>query len=181
MRQGRLYAVVGASGVGKDTVMRAVAEARPAVLWVRRVITRPAKDGDEPFEPVSDTVFDQRLKNGQFALHWSAHGLRYGVPATVCDALVEGQDAMVNLSRAVLLDADAVFADFQVLNITARSDVRAARLSARGRETAEDIARRLARVVPAFAPSLTVTDIDNSGALDRSVTACLQAMDRETV
>ena len=37
---GRMIAVVGPSGVGKDSVMAGLLEARPALRRVRRVITR---------------------------------------------------------------------------------------------------------------------------------------------
>ena len=40
----RLFAVVGPSGAGKDTLMAAAAH-RPGVALVRRVITRPAEAG----------------------------------------------------------------------------------------------------------------------------------------
>ena len=180
MRRGRLFAVVGASGVGKDTIMAALAKARPELHWVRRAITRPSHEGDEPFEPVSASEFQLRLDDGAFALHWTAHGLSYGVPNCVHGVLAEGRDAMVNLSRGMLVEADQVFPGMQVLNITVSDEVRAERLAARGRETAADIAQRLSRVVPDFAPTLRVTDIDNSASLERSVAACLQLMDRET-
>ncbi len=181
MREGRLFAVVGASGVGKDTIMGEILAARPDMVWVRRAITRPAHPGDEPFEPVSDTEFDARLQAGDFALHWEAHGLRYGIPASLRAELSEGRDAMVNLSRHVLTDAAAVFPSLHILNITATDAVRADRLAARGRESFDDIARRIARVVPPFATGLRVSHIDNSGPLERSVAACLQLMDREAV
>ncbi len=180
MSGGRLYAVVGASGVGKDTIMAGLALARPDLHWVRRAVTRPASEGDEPFEPVNAAEFQRRLNAGAFALHWTAHGLSYGVPQTVQDVLAQGQDAMVNLSRRVLDEANTLFPGLQVLNITVSDQVRAQRLAARGRESARDIAERLSRVVPDFAPALQVTDIDNSGALDHSVAACLRIMDRET-
>ena len=94
MTHGRLFAVVGASGVGKDTIMAALAEARPELHWVRRAITRPSHEGDEPFETVSEAEFQSRLDDGAFALHWTAHGLSYGVPKTVHDVLAEGRDAI---------------------------------------------------------------------------------------
>lgn len=180
MKRGRLFAFVGASGVGKDTIMAAVVKARPDLHWVRRSITRPAHDGDEPFEPISIEEFQARLRTGGFVLHWTAHGLSYGVSTALHDVLAGGQDAMVNLSRKVLPDAHRAFPGLQVLNITVNDAVRAQRLAARGRESSDDIAQRLSRVVPAFAPTLPVTNIDNSASLEQSVAACLQIMDRET-
>ena len=41
---------------------------------------------------------------------------------------------LVNLSRSVLLEAQEEFGDFMVLSVTARPEVLARRLAARGRE-----------------------------------------------
>lgn len=181
MRRGRLFAVVGPSGAGKDTVMAELVKARSDLHWVQRAITRPAAQDDEPFETVSPAEFETRVSGGQFVLHWKAHGLQYGVPISVRGILDAGKDGMVNLSRNVLEQAAEQFPGLHVLNITAGDEVRAERLAARGRESAEDIAKRIARAVPPFAGSFVVTDIDNSGALKDSVAACLQVMDRVPV
>ena len=89
---GRLIAVVGPSGVGKDTIMRAMIAARPGLRRVRRVITRPADPGGEGHEAVSEAEFAARLRDGGFALHWRAHGLRYGVPVGRWLDLAMGRD-----------------------------------------------------------------------------------------
>ena len=93
----RLFAVVGPSGAGKDTLMAAAAH-RPGVALVRRVITRPAEAGGEDFEGVTPEAFAARKARGAFALDWEAHGLRYGIPH---DQL-RGGDVIFNGSRAAL-------------------------------------------------------------------------------
>lgn len=143
MSRGRFIAVVGPSGVGKDTLMRAMVAARPGLRRLRRVITRPADPEGEGHESVSEAEFDARLRDGGFALHWRAHGLRYGVPVGLCMDLAQGRDVMVNLSRRVLAEAQARFQPFLVLHLTADPGILAARLAARGRERAEEIAARL--------------------------------------
>ena len=140
---GRLFAVVGPSGAGKDTLIAAAAAARPALHVVRRVITRPEAAGGEPFEGVSPTEFAARAARGAFALTWDAHGLSYGIPATIDAALAAGRDVVFNGSRAVLEQAAARYPGLAVLHVTAPVPVLAARLAARGRETAGDIAARL--------------------------------------
>jgi len=174
---GRLYGIVGPSGVGKDSVMQAVAAARSDVALVRRVITRAESAGGEDFEGVSDETFEARVQAGDFALHWAAHGLRYGVPRTVDELLAEGRPVLVNLSRAVLPAAQARFPDFTVLALTAPTQVLANRLAQRGRETEDDIARRLARADDALPEGLDhVVTIDNGGALENTVATVLSVL-----
>lgn len=144
MTRGRLIAVVGPSGVGKDTLISAMIEARPALRRVRRVITRPADTQGEGHEPVCEAEFDARLREGGFALHWRAHGLAYGVPVGICLDLAMGRDLLVNLSRGVLEQAQARFSPMVVLHLTAAPEVLSARLAGRGREDLSQIAERLA-------------------------------------
>ncbi|MBO6602048.1 MULTISPECIES: phosphonate metabolism protein/1,5-bisphosphokinase (PRPP-forming) PhnN [Rhodophyticola] len=176
MTQGRFIAVVGPSGVGKDSVMEALCHARPGLHRVRRVITRAAEAGGEDYEAVSAETFARRARAGAFVLHWQAHGLSYGIPAQIRNDLDAGRDVLANLSRGKLEDAAAAFARVHVLAISADPEVLADRLSARGRETPEDIAARLARAAPPMPQGVRVTQIDNSGALEASVAAALAAL-----
>ena len=86
----------------------------------------------------------------------------------------------MNLSRAVLLEAQEVFGDFIVLSVTARPEVLAERLTARGREDAEEVQRRLARAVNPLPEGLArVYEIDNSGVLSAALNAALAAIQPE--
>ncbi|MEM8754767.1 MAG: phosphonate metabolism protein/1,5-bisphosphokinase (PRPP-forming) PhnN [Pseudomonadota bacterium] len=142
---GRIFAVVGPSGAGKDTLMAAAKAMRPDLVWARRAITRPEEAGGEPFEGVSEAEFGGRRAAGGFAVWWEAHGLLYGVPASIRDDLAEGRTVMFNGSRAALPEARAAFPDLVFVLVTAPQAALARRLAERGRETAEEIDRRLAR------------------------------------
>jgi ribose 1,5-bisphosphokinase len=141
-----LILVVGPSGAGKDTVLGMARQALagdPRFRFVRRVITRPAAAGNEDHEPVSEAAFAQRA----FALRWQAHGLHYGIPRDVIDDLARDVVVVANVSRAVIAEAAETF-PVRVIEVTAPPDVLAQRLAERGRETAEEVAQRLARNVP---------------------------------
>jgi ribose 1,5-bisphosphokinase len=181
MSDGRLIGVVGPSGVGKDSLMEALCARCPDLHRVRRVITRPAEAGGEDFDGISPALFAARAAGGDFALHWQAHGLSYGVPASVRDVLANGRDALVNLSRGVLGKAALKFDTLHVLHVTARPDALAARLAARGRESEAEIARRLSRPAPPMPEGLRVTEIDNSGRLETAVDAALAVLYPERV
>jgi ribose 1,5-bisphosphokinase len=168
--RGTLIAVVGPSGVGKDSVMDALGP-RLGLARVRRVITRPAALGGEDFVPVDVATFERQRTAGHFALHWGAHGLRYGIPTSIDDALAAGESLLANLSRGVLAEAAARYDPLCVLNLTATPDTLARRLAARRRESAEQIAHRLARDA-ALPPGLRVITVSNDGPLAETVAAC---------
>jgi len=146
--RGTLFLVVGPSGAGKDTLLdgaRAALAGDPAWVFPRRAITRPAAAGGEDHDALTGDEFARRRAAGGFALHWRAHGLDYGIPAAIEDELAAGRHVVVNVSRAAVADAARRFAPVRVLLVTAPAAVLARRLAARGREDADDIARRLRR------------------------------------
>jgi ribose 1,5-bisphosphokinase len=170
-----LVLIVGPSGAGKDTLLAAAREALvgdPAVRFVRRVITRPADAGGEDHEAVTEAEFAER----DFALQWQAHGLHYGIPADIVADLARGMTVVANVSRSVIARAAERFPT-RVVEVTAPPVLLAARLAARGREDADDVARRLARDVPLPA-GVQVTRVMNDGTLaegiDRFITALRQ-------
>jgi ribose 1,5-bisphosphokinase len=173
---GRLIGVVGPSGVGKDTLMPAMAAAEPGLSLVRRVITRDAEAGGEVFEAVSEGEFARLAAEGAFCLHWEAHGLRYGIRREVCDRVAAGETMLVNLSRRVIGAAVDVVPDLLILNVTARPETLAARLKSRGREGEAEISRRLARADLVLPGGVTAVAIPNDGPLDVAVARALGAL-----
>ncbi|MQQ09218.1 phosphonate metabolism protein/1,5-bisphosphokinase (PRPP-forming) PhnN [Epibacterium sp. SM1979] len=172
---GPVIAIVGPSGVGKDSLMEALVAAEPRLSLLKRVITRAPEAGGEDYTPVTEAEFAQREAAGEFALHWSAHGLLYGVPAAAVVAQrAAGRGVLVNFSRAMLVDAQDVFGNFVILNVTASPEVLAARLAGRGRESTEEQAKRLAQASKPLPEGLHhVHQIDNSGELSAAVQAAL--------
>ncbi|MFC2968576.1 phosphonate metabolism protein/1,5-bisphosphokinase (PRPP-forming) PhnN [Acidimangrovimonas pyrenivorans] len=178
---GRLFAVVGPSGAGKDTLLAELRPARPDLHIARRVITRPEEAGGEPFEGVDEAEFLRRQAAGAFALHWQAHGLRYGIPASIDQALAEGRDVLFNGSRAMLGEAWELYPGLTAIHVTARTPVLAERLAARGRESKDEIARRLARSRYDIPYGVPIRVVENNGALEDAVAAFLRALQPERV
>ncbi|WP_298919615.1 phosphonate metabolism protein/1,5-bisphosphokinase (PRPP-forming) PhnN [uncultured Roseobacter sp.] len=166
---GRFIAVVGPSGVGKDSFMQAFARVEPRLRLARRVITRPGDSGGEVFDGVVPDEFHRRQAAGAFALSWQAHGLAYGIPVSVDIDLKNGFDVLANLSRGALVQASRRFESFSTLALVARSDILEKRLKKRGREIPTEISRRLARADKPIPPGIEVTVLDNSGALAETV------------
>lgn len=171
---GLFVAVVGPSGAGKDTMLdfaRAAFAEDPNVIFAQRFITRPADAGGEHHTAVTGEEFDGAVSAGKIALWWEAHGLKYGIPAEMKQAVAEGKCVVANLSRAALDDAAEVFGQLHVLHVTAPADVIAARLAGRGRESASDIVARRKRADLDIVTNSPVTTINTdrptevSGAL----------------
>lgn len=173
---GQLIAVVGPSGAGKDTLIDAARRARPDLVVVRRIITRPTESGGEDFEGVTEAEFAARKARGDFALDWRAHGLRYGLPALQVAEHLAGRDVLFNGSRQALDAAATLFPHLRVIRVSAPSAVLRDRLLARGRETAADIDARIARASYDVPSSLQVTDVVNGGPLPEGIARFLSAL-----
>jgi phosphonate metabolism protein PhnN/1,5-bisphosphokinase (PRPP-forming) len=174
-----LIAVVGPSGAGKDTLMagaRAALTRDARFRFARRAITRPAEAGGEDHEALTEAAFITRRDAGGFALHWQAHGLHYGIPRDIEADMAARRVVIANLSRAVLPEASTRYA-LRVLNITAPIEVLAARLAARGRESAADIAGRLAREV-VLPEGLDIERVMNDADVAEGVARVLAALNR---
>lgn len=176
MKNGRLIAVVGPSGVGKDSVMEGLAAADPTLHLVRRTITRAPELGGEDYDAVSVEKFNELSAAGHFSVHWGAHDLQYGIPASIQTVLAGGQDCLANFSRTALAAGDAAFAHFWVLNISARPDTLTTRLAARGRESQAQIAKRLAQATKPLPDGLRVMMISNDGMLEETVAKALSLL-----
>ena len=157
-----LFAVVGPSGAGKDTLIRRardVLEGDLRFVFPRRFITRPEEAGGENHIAVAPETFAEMKRTGAFVLDWEAHGLAYGIPGDAADMARAGRHVVVNLSRSVVARARESFPEVHVVHITAPPDLIAMRLAARDREHAEDIRTRLERASqfdPGDGPTSTI-------------------------
>ncbi len=176
--KGILIFVVGPSGAGKDTLMAGAADALsqdPNIGFVRRLITREAIAELEDHGTISETQYEEMVQQGDFALHWRAHGLGYIIPKTIEDELRAGKTLICNTSRKQLPVAHQKY-PIHVINITAPLALRAERLAGRGRETKEEITQRLNRKVEDIDPSLPQTQIINDQSLEIGVARLLEAI-----
>lgn len=149
---GAFIAVVGASGVGKDSVIGSarlvLADQGDDFVFPRRFITRPVGPGEDHV-PVSDAEFTRVEREGGFALSWRAHGLAYGVPIEVVDAVRSGEVVVVNVSRGALCGLSERFERSAVVRVSVPEELRRARIAERGREADAEIRARMTRPDPA--------------------------------
>jgi ribose 1,5-bisphosphokinase len=161
---GRFVLVVGPSGAGKDTLIagaKATCSGDPAIVFPRRVVTRPASDAED-HDCLNDAAFDGSVNNGAFAFWWQAHGLKYGVPRTVDDDIRAGRTVVCNVSRGIVDEMRARYARVDAVLIVAPPGILAERLAGRSRETDGCLAQRIQRN-DAFADFRAAYVIENIG------------------
>ncbi len=146
-RQGHLYYIIGASGVGKDSLLNYARPflSRAPVAFSHRYITRPVELGGENHIHLSNVEFLNRQQYGCFLFSWQSHSLHYGIGQEVQDWLDRGLNVVVNGSRGYLAEATLLVPNLRPVLITATLDNLRKRLEQRGRENTEQIQERLLR------------------------------------
>jgi ribose 1,5-bisphosphokinase len=178
---GRLFYIMGASGAGKDTLLRGCRESstddlRPLVA--HRYITRTPDGGTESHIWLSDTEFGQRVALGAFAMHWSANGFRYGIGREIDQWLARGGQVLVNGSRGYLDEARAHYGKTLIpVLVRVDPDRLRQRLVLRGRESVDQIDARIrrARELEQKLPSDCLV-IENNGNVEDAVSNLLAAI-----
>jgi ribose 1,5-bisphosphokinase len=168
--QGVFVAVAGPSGAGKDSLIGGARRhfgGNPGIVFVRRVITRPP-DTHEDHEPATPLQFRLMAEQGAFALHWSANGLSYGLPASIRDDLARGAAVVANVSRDMTPEVRRLFARTLVVHVTANAEVLAERLASRARENDAEQDARLARSLLREQSVEADMRIENNGDLARA-------------
>ncbi|HEV2479282.1 MAG TPA: phosphonate metabolism protein/1,5-bisphosphokinase (PRPP-forming) PhnN [Puia sp.] len=163
----QLIYIVGASGVGKDSLMlyaRQQLNGSIPLVFAHRYITRPATQGSENHVALTVEEFLNRKAGGLFALDWESHGLYYGIGIEIDVWMERGFLVVVNGSRQYLPVAKERYPDMMAIVIEADPEIIRHRLESRGREKGEEIEQRIRRQ-----PSLDVEGlirISNNGLLE---------------
>jgi ribose 1,5-bisphosphokinase len=148
MTRGRLIYVMGASGVGKDSLIAGLIEdpfRRSQFPLMRRGITLPADEHGEGHQAGVLSTLPAVQRHDAFALCWRAGDTRYGIRRDLDHHLAAGRHPVVNGSRAAFPEVQASYPDLLAVLVTAEPATLLGRLHSRGREDAEDIERRMHR------------------------------------
>ena len=176
MSRGTLFLMVGPSGAGKDSLIRAAAETLDgdsSYIIAERTITRPADSYREDHEPVSVGEFRRRVERDKFMLSWTVYDTHYGIPKSYEDDLVDGRHVIANVSRTVVGPGVTNFAPSRVIQITAPRKILEARL--RARTDPATAAARLARAV-VLPEGIPVTHLLNVGDLSTGAARLVQLL-----
>jgi len=167
----KIYYIIGSSGAGKDSIMNYAKEKlgqEMPVLFAHRYITRPASDPTENHIFLSEEEFAKRIKGQVFAMHWFSHGYYYGIGVEINAWLDQGFNVIINGSREYWPIAISLFPAMQTLMIEVKPDILRERLIKRGRESLEDIEKRMARNQKIGSDQIPCTRIWNNSSLEES-------------
>lgn len=178
---GRLFYLMGASGAGKDTLLKGCrdrADNEFSPLVAHRYITREPDGGTESHVWLSDAEFEQRVAMNAFAMHWSANGFRYGIGREIDHWLAKGGQVLVNGSRGYLDEARSRYGNTLIPVLISVDPHRLQRrLRLRGRECAEEIEARIRRareLEQQLPPDCLV--IENNGSAEEAVSRLLRVI-----
>jgi ribose 1,5-bisphosphokinase len=167
-------AVVGQSGVGKDSVLaygrqKLAGDARFVfpkrwITWLPEPDEEKRKAGED-YVLVPDAEFQQLRGAGRFCLLWFAHGNSYGIPQEATAESAGWRIVIASLSRTALPQALEFFPGLIVAEIWALPGTIAERSFDRGRDSVDEIARRLAREAP-IGIARPIVRIGNEGPVE---------------
>lgn len=182
VESGTLFLVVGPSGAGKDTLIDATrAQLNNKFIFPKREITRPSEAGGEDHQSVSVADFQSRAEAGQYAFHWGAHGLFYGIDLSILDELAQGRHVVVNVSRSILDEARQHVSPLTILSIKVPTPILKNRLLARGRESKAEIEARIRRASQYDVKGEDVIDFINDRPVDEAVRSFIQILKNATM
>ncbi len=178
MNKGKIFVISGPSGSGKDTLMAEIFKKRPDIKFSISSITRPMRVGEvegQKYNFISREKFEEMLEKDMFLEHNEFVGNYYGTPKQpVLDAADKGFNILIEVDvngadqiRAKLPQALSIFI------MPPSVEVLMQRLSGRGTETEDIIAKRMESALSEMARSkeydYTVINDDIQTAVDEII------------
>jgi ribose 1,5-bisphosphokinase len=159
----KIVLIVGASGVGKDTLLnKAKKEYSNQFNFVRRYITRAA-DLNEDNYYLDDYAFEILKHNSFFISSWKAHLNYYAIAK---NSIQDGIN-IISISRSKISDFEKIYENVYTINISIAKEELEKRLILRARETREEIEQRLKRVYDKI-EARELIEFDNSKNIEES-------------
>ena len=147
---GNLFYIIGGSGAGKDSLIdytkKHLSENSP-IEFVRRYITRPSSAGGENHMALTEEEFLQYKDNDHFVMDWFSHNTHYGIGTEINCWLSKNISVVMNGSRAYLSEAANKYPDIIPILISVDPLILSDRLLYRGRESFDEIQKRIAQAI----------------------------------
>lgn len=167
----KIILIVGPSGVGKDTLLRAARKKlkeNECFNFVKRYITRKPDSNEKNFY-LKDKAFFLLKQSSYFLSSWEAHDNYYGI-AKEC---IQPGVNIISTSRGHIKDFEHIFEDVTTVHVTIPKALLLSRLRLRGRESEAQIMARLKRMYDNIEARECV-EFDNSLSFEESTTAFVQ-------
>ena len=148
--KGKLFAVSGPSGVGKNTVLNSVVQQRDRVQYSISATSRPMRPGEvdgKSYYFVTRAQFETMIENGELLEHAEYVGNYYGTPlAPIREALEAGTDVVMDVDVVGALNIKKRLPEAVLVFLTAPSlaEIRR-RLEKRGDVSPEAMEKRMER------------------------------------
>jgi guanylate kinase len=146
---GNLYVVAAPSGAGKTTLVRLLLEREPGIQLSVSYTTRSPRAGEEPgraYHFIDAMAFQAMIARHDF-LEWAeVHGNFYGTSKTwIADRLAAGSDVLLEIDWQGAQQVRKLFPQaIGIFILPPSMDELTRRLTGRGTDSADVIARRLA-------------------------------------
>ena len=181
-----LFYVMGASGVGKDSLLKYARESisdDASIVFAHRYITRPSDAGGENHIALSEREFSERNRQDCFSMSWQSHGNSYGIGSEIDQWLESGLNVVVNGSRSYFPHAIKRYENIIPILVCADKLRLAERLIKRGREDAQEVQNRLnlsdSQKYQLDHPALT--RIENNGELAEAGNALVKVFTQKPI
>jgi phosphonate metabolism protein PhnN/1,5-bisphosphokinase (PRPP-forming) len=167
----KIILIVGASGVGKDTLLKSIKD-KTDINFVKRYITRVPDDNEHNYY-IDDEAFEKLKQEDFFISTWEAHTNKYAIAK---NQIVDGLN-LISISRGAIKDFENYFDNVITIEITLSKDMLYKRLKNRGRETEEQIQKRLERSYNKI-EAKQIIQFDNSKSIKESSIDFLELLQR---
>jgi len=147
---GNLFYIIGGSGAGKDSLIDYAKKhltKNVPIEFVRRYITRSPNAGGENHFSLTEEEFLQYKDNDYFDMDWFSHNTYYGIGTEINGWLSKNISVVMNGSRAYLGEAANKYPDIIPVLISVDPLVLSERLFSRGRESHDEIQKRIIQAV----------------------------------
>ncbi len=157
----KVILIVGASGVGKDTLIKKIKD-KVEANFVKRYITREP-DNNESNYYVDNEAFESLDDDSYFISTWEAHNNRYGIASS---HIKKGLN-IISISRGAIKDFEDRFDFVTTINIILSKEHLFERLKNRGRESNEEIQKRINRSYPTI-DAKSLIEFNNYKSIEES-------------
>jgi guanylate kinase len=149
MISGNLFIITAASGAGKTSLVRALLAKDPQLCLSISHTTRKPRPGEvngQDYHFVDEAAFLQMLWEAQFLESAEVHGARYGTSQAAVDGpLQAGKDVILEIDWQGAAQVRTLYPQaISIFILPPSVETLAYRLNARGQDSSETIARRVA-------------------------------------